>query len=163
MDSEIKRKLCWGQRRLTLSSKTRKYYCFGLSCNCGTVRDYSKSLTTRITKLEVCVPELVWNETRQDRTGNHFSNWRYRDKTNFFWSSCLGKFRKIRDGTGLLGITREKSWMVLKSPIWEFPFNFRDWDSTGKRIFLNAREGKFPRFFREKSGSREMAFRNADL
>ena len=33
----------------------------------------------------------------------------------FFMVPLLGKIRKkIRDGTGLLGTTREKSWMVLK-------------------------------------------------
>ena len=40
---------------------------------------------------------------------------------------------------------------------------WRDWDRTGKGIFLNARDGKFLGFLREKSGSREMAFGNADL
>ena len=37
---------------------------------------------------EVCVPELILNETRQDETGPHFPNWRYQDKTTFFWSRC---------------------------------------------------------------------------
>ena len=48
-------------------------------------------------------------------------------------------------------------YLLLASPKW------RDWDRTGKRMFPNARDGKFPGFFREKSGSREMAFGNADL
>ena len=45
----------------------------------------------------------------------------------------------------------------MASPKW------RDWDRTRKRMFPNAWDGKFPRFFREKSGSRKMAFGNADL
>ena len=44
--------------------------------------------------VEVCVPELVLNETRQDETGTHFPNWRYRDETNVFWSRHSRKFRK---------------------------------------------------------------------
>ena len=32
-----------------------------------------------------------------------------------------------------------------------------------KRMFPNARDGKFTKIFWEKSGSREMAFGNADL
>ena len=39
----------------------------------------------------------------------------------------------------------------MASPEW------RDWNGTGKRMFPNARDGKFPRFFWE------MAFGNADL
>ena len=39
----------------------------------------------------------------------------------------------------------------------------RYWVGTGKRMFPNARDGKFHRFFSEKSGSGEMAFGNADL
>ena len=69
-------------------------------------------------KLEVCVPELVSNEKRQDVTGRQFPNWRDRDKTTSLWSRCSEKFGKksgkIRDGMGLLSTTREKSWMVLK-------------------------------------------------
>ena len=48
-----------------------------------------------------------------------------------------------------------------------FPDLKRDWEAaspecryrvgTWKRMFPNARDGKFPRFFWEKSGSREMA------
>ena len=49
-------------------------------------------------KIEVCVPELVLNETRQDETGPHFPNWRYRDESTFFgpitWEN-LGKIREI--------------------------------------------------------------------
>ena len=30
-------------------------------------------------------------------------------------------------------------------------------------MFLNAQDGKFPRFFQENSGSREMAFGNANI
>ena len=48
-------------------------------------------------KLEVCVPELVLNETRQDETGHHFLNWRYWEKTTFFWSRCTRKSGKIRE------------------------------------------------------------------
>ena len=62
-------------------------------------------------KLEVCVPELVLNETRQDETGTHFRNWRYRDKTTVFWSRHSRKLGKNpgnkRDGTGLLNTARE--------------------------------------------------------
>ena len=61
--------------------------------------------------LEVCVPELVSNGTRQDETGRQFLNWRDRDKTTSLWSRCSGKFGKnlgkIQDGTGLLGTTWE--------------------------------------------------------
>ena len=44
---------------------------------------------------EVCVPELVLNETRQDETGGHFPNW-----TILLFSSPValenpGKIRKI--------------------------------------------------------------------
>ena len=38
--------------------------------------------------------ELVLNETRQDETGPHFPNWRYRDETTFFWSRHSRKFGK---------------------------------------------------------------------
>ena len=40
---------------------------------------------------------------------------------------------------------------------------WRDRLGTGKRLFPNARDGKFLGFFQEKSFSREMAFGNADL
>ena len=39
----------------------------------------------------------------------------------------------------------------------------RYWAGTGKMMFPNARYREFPEFFREISGSREMAFGNADL
>ena len=61
--------------------------------------------------LEVCVPEFVLNETRQDEIGHHFPNWRYGEKTTFFWSHCLRKSGKNpenkRDGTGLLSTVQE--------------------------------------------------------
>ena len=60
-----------------------------------------------------------------------------------FWNSCF--------------VFGTETGREMASPKW------RDWDGTAKRMFLNARDGKFPRFFREKSGSREMAFGNADL
>ena len=44
--------------------------------------------------LEICVPELVSNGTRQDETGRQFPNWRDQDKTTSLWSRCLGKFGK---------------------------------------------------------------------
>ena len=63
--------------------------------------------------LEVCVPELG---TKRDETGRDwrpFPNGRDRDGTTSLWSRSSGKFGKnsgkIRDGTGLLGTTREKS------------------------------------------------------
>ena len=34
---------------------------------------------------------------------------------------------------------------------------------TGNGMFPNTRDGKFPGYFREISGSREMAFENSDL
>ena len=56
---------------------------------------------------------------------------------------------------------------------WMFPDLKRDretaspecryWAGTGKRMFPNARDREFPKFFREISGSREIAFGNADL
>ena len=49
---------------------------------------------THLYAVEVCVPELVSNETRQDETGHHFPNWRYREKTTFFWSRCSRKSGK---------------------------------------------------------------------
>ena len=48
-------------------------------------------------KLEVCLPELVLNETRPDQTGTHFLNWRYWDKTTFFWSPHSRKIREINE------------------------------------------------------------------
>ena len=61
--------------------------------------------------IEVCVPELVLNETRQDETGHHFPNWRYWENTTFFWSRCSIKSGKNpgnkRDETGLLSTVRE--------------------------------------------------------
>ena len=33
-------------------------------------------------ELEVCIPELVLNETSQDETGGHFPNWRDHDNTS---------------------------------------------------------------------------------
>ena len=50
--------------------------------------------------LELCVPELVLNETRQDETGGQFPNGRDRDKTTYLWSRCLGKSR-INPGKNL--------------------------------------------------------------
>ena len=50
-----------------------------------------------------------------------------------------------------------KTEWELASPEWW------DWDRTGKRMFPKARHGKFPGFFWEKSGSREMAFGSANL
>ena len=41
-------------------------------------------------QLEVCIPGLVLNETRQDGTGGHFLNWRDHDSTEFFWSCFSG-------------------------------------------------------------------------
>ena len=51
--------------------------------------------------LEVCVPSLVWNETRQNGTGGHYPNCWDHDETTYVWSCCLGKFWKNwgRDGT----------------------------------------------------------------
>ena len=43
---------------------------------------------------EDCFPELVLNETRQDKTGSHFPNWQYRDKTTVFWSRHSRKLGK---------------------------------------------------------------------
>ena len=61
--------------------------------------------------VEVCIPELVWNETRQDETGGHWPNCRDRDETTYVWSCHLGQFRKnmgkIRDRGGLLSTTQE--------------------------------------------------------
>ena len=54
-------------------------------------------------KLEVCVPELVLNETRQDETGGQFPNWPDQDKTSFsgpFAQENLGKIWEI-NMTGL--------------------------------------------------------------
>ena len=53
-----------------------------------------KNVSFRKNKLEVCVPELILNKTRQDETGNHFPNWRDPDKTTSLWSRCLGKSGK---------------------------------------------------------------------
>ena len=44
--------------------------------------------------LEVCVPELVLNETRQDKTGGQFLNWQDQNKTTFLLSRGSGKSRK---------------------------------------------------------------------
>ena len=70
--------------------------------------------------LEVCVPELVLDETRQEETGHHFPNWWYREKTNLFWSRCSRKSRKNlgnkRDRTGLLCTIRKslKQYRILR-------------------------------------------------
>ena len=60
---------------------------------------------------KVCIPGLVWNETRQDGTGGHFPTWWDHDNTNVFKSRCSGKSGKKmgnkRDGAGLLSTTRE--------------------------------------------------------
>ena len=48
--------------------------------------------------VEVCVPELILNETRQDQTGGQFPNWRDRYKTTItLWSRCLGKSGYLDD------------------------------------------------------------------
>ena len=44
--------------------------------------------------LEVCIPKLVLNKTRQDETGGQFTNWQDREKTNFFWSRSSRKSGK---------------------------------------------------------------------
>ena len=99
----------------------------------------------------------------------------------FFMAPLLGKIQeKIREkfGTGWdysvpLGKSLERSWndkfgnsrfifgtetgQELASPEWP------DLDRTEKRIFPHAPDWKFPRFFREKSGLRDMAFENIDL
>ena len=46
---------------------------------------------------KVCIPGLVWNETRQDGTGGHFPNWRDHDNTTDFLSRCSGKSGKKRE------------------------------------------------------------------
>ena len=90
-------------------------YLYGTYCNKTGTRPPSCNMPQ---ELEVCVPELISNGTRQDETGRQFPNWRDRDKTTSLWSRCSEKFGKksgkIRDGMGLLSTTREKSWMVLK-------------------------------------------------
>ena len=74
-------------------------------------------------ELEVCVPELVLNQTRQDETGPHFPNWRYLDETTFFWSRHSRKFGKNPgykwDKTGLLNTAREsleQYWILRLFP-----------------------------------------------
>ena len=61
--------------------------------------------------LEVCIPELLLNESRQDKAGEQFPNWWYRDKTTFVRSRRSGKSGKNLgnkwDGTGLLSTARE--------------------------------------------------------
>ena len=52
------------------------------------------SLITVSKNVKVCIPELVLNETRQDKTGNHFPNWRKLDKTTSLWCRCSGKSGK---------------------------------------------------------------------
>ena len=59
--------------------------------------------------IEVCIPSLVWNETRQDGTGGHFPNQRHHDGTSFFWSCCSGKSRKNGKETGQDGTTQYHS------------------------------------------------------
>ena len=76
--------------------------------------DCFNSATVPFPVLEVCIPELIFLETRQDETGGHFLNWGYQDKSHkitVFWSLCSRKSGKnsvkIRDGTRLLSTTRE--------------------------------------------------------
>ena len=45
-----------------------------------------------VNNLEVCVPKLILNKMR-----HHFPNWRYREKTNFFWSHCSRKSGNVVD------------------------------------------------------------------
>ena len=62
--------------------------------------------------------------------------------------------RSIRE---LPNVSRlETSWEEASPEYWTE-------SGPGKRMFLNARDGKFPGFFPEKSSSQEMAFGNADL
>ena len=59
--------------------------------------------------VEVCVPELVLNETRQDETGHPFPNWQYREMTTFFWSRCSRKSGK-NPGNKLVSIIKNFKW-----------------------------------------------------
>ena len=61
--------------------------------------------------LEVCVLELGTERDETGRDWRPFPNCQDRDGTRNVWSCCSGKFGKNsgRDGTGLLGTTREKS------------------------------------------------------
>ena len=100
-------------------------------------------------------------ETRLDETGRDwrpFPNGRDRDGTTSLWSRRSGKFGKnsgkIRDGTGLLGTTREKSWMVLKwTEIQEFSRNsvlnnpnFPEFSNSGIPVSFSGlrRDGSWP-------------------
>ena len=50
-------------------------------------------------KVEVGIPELIVNETRQEQTGGQFPNWRDRDKTTFYGPIAQenpGKIQEIR-------------------------------------------------------------------
>ena len=93
-----------------------------------------------------------------------FPNGRDQDGTTSLWSRSSGKFGKnsgkIRDGT-----TRYHSGKVLngieitrifpKFQIREFPFHFRDWDRTGKRMFSNAWDREIPEFLGKKIGTQK--------
>ena len=48
------------------------------------------STTSCHSLVEVCIPELVWNEMRQDE----FLNWQDPYKTTSLWSHCSGKSGK---------------------------------------------------------------------
>ena len=52
-------------------------------------------IKVNLCRLEVCVPKLVWNKTRQDETGGQFPNWRDQYKTTSLWSRCSGKSEYI--------------------------------------------------------------------
>ena len=100
--------------------------------------------------IEVCIPELVLNETRQDKTGPHFPNCWYRDKTTVFWSRHSRKSGK-NPGNKLIFIREVfgNSLMFpdLKRDLETASPECRYWVGTGKRMFSNARDGKFPWLF----------------
>ena len=116
--------------------------------------------------IDVCVPELVSNDTRQDETGRQFPNWRDRDKITSLRSRCSGKFGKNlgRDGT-----IQYHSGKVLNGlEITEFSRNFKFGNSgfifgteTG-RDETGPGRGCSQMLGTGNSGSREMAFGNAN-
>ena len=57
-----------------------------------------RELKLSINTTEVCVPKLVWNETRQDEIGGHFPNWRDHDNAQQkgTWRESLEEFQKLK-------------------------------------------------------------------
>ena len=69
-------------------------------------------------QLEVCIPELLLNETRQDGTRGHFPNWGDHDK---LLVNIPEKTGKKWDGTGLLVPIRK---FLISTELQDFSRNF---------------------------------------